>query len=57
MHPRPRQMEPAQGQEDLARLVSKLEAIAAGGDPDRRGTSAVLLAKLRPQLDAMRAAD
>ena len=48
------QFEPAQGRADLTRLLGQLEAFAADPDPAKRGTSAKLLAKLRPQLEELR---
>lgn len=48
--PRSRHPEPMQDREDLARLVTRLEAFSADPDPGKRTTSAALLAKLRPQV-------
>src|SRR5687767_2669874 len=52
--PRPPQPERMQDREDLARLVTRLEAFTADPDPGKRATSAVLLAKLRLQIEKPR---
>ena len=50
----PAQPERTQDREDLARLVKRLESFSADPDPSKRTTSAVLLAKLRPQVEVLR---
>lgn len=58
-----RRLEPPQRRSDMERLIARLEAFAAGADgagadgagadADKRATSAVLVATLRPQLETL----
>jgi len=43
-----------QDREDLTRLVTRLDAFSADPDHSKRTTSAVLLAKLRLQIEELR---